>query len=397
VTFRLLPKPKFERSAPLDASGVSPSAGDSQLLTESTAGFTPRPTVPLGPRRLEFVDTARAVGLVLVVLGHAWPDDSTAVRLIYGFHMPLFFFLAGAVLKEEHIAATPREFALRQFRTLVVPYLFFAAVSVAFLLFRRASGLGGDSVSGVSPSDVLRIVATGSGREIRLLNSTLWFFTALLTVSCYYYGLRRMAGPRLLFFAALTAAWALLRFRSPVAAVLPWNLDVAIVCLPFYALGNLFVRDFAPRRIPHSIETLLAAVAFVSGLAFTLANTAKVDLRDRLTGVPELFLAASLLGVLGAAVLVRHVPRSALAERLAAAGIVIFPTHIFVLIVLLAIDRKLFGDEVFSSARMLRGALYAVVAIAVAIPIYRLLMKRIPVALGGRRRTPRSAPASAPT
>ena len=46
-------------------------------------------------KRIEWIDTAKGIGLICVILGHMRvPYLST---WIYTFHMPLFFFLSGAV------------------------------------------------------------------------------------------------------------------------------------------------------------------------------------------------------------------------------------------------------------------------------------------------------------
>lgn len=46
--------------------------------------------------RIDFVDTARGIAMLLVILGHCQLSaDCTIEKLIYSFHMPLFFFLSG--------------------------------------------------------------------------------------------------------------------------------------------------------------------------------------------------------------------------------------------------------------------------------------------------------------
>lgn len=67
-------------------------------------------TSPL--KRLDAIDSAKGIGILLVVFGHAWrgvrgsglvPDD-TLFRVVdfavYAFHMPLFFFLSGLLFLE---------------------------------------------------------------------------------------------------------------------------------------------------------------------------------------------------------------------------------------------------------------------------------------------------------
>jgi peptidoglycan/LPS O-acetylase OafA/YrhL len=70
--------------------------------------------------RLAWLDAAKGVGIILVVIGHAW--KSIDVRdPIYAFHMPLFFIAAGYVSRPAPI----REFAVRQWRALGIPYVAF--------------------------------------------------------------------------------------------------------------------------------------------------------------------------------------------------------------------------------------------------------------------------------
>lgn len=43
-------------------------------------------------KRLEYIDIARGIGIVLVVLGHCLSQLDGGLRtFIYSFHMPLFF------------------------------------------------------------------------------------------------------------------------------------------------------------------------------------------------------------------------------------------------------------------------------------------------------------------
>lgn len=54
--------------------------------------------------RIAEIDTARGFGLLLMVLGHILTLDSRVHSWIYSFHMPLFFFLSGLVLRPSAIA-----------------------------------------------------------------------------------------------------------------------------------------------------------------------------------------------------------------------------------------------------------------------------------------------------
>ena len=47
------------------------------------------------------VDIMRAVGIILVVLGHSEISNSFAIRFIYLFHLPLFFVLSGYLYNDK--------------------------------------------------------------------------------------------------------------------------------------------------------------------------------------------------------------------------------------------------------------------------------------------------------
>ncbi len=53
-------------------------------------------------KRAVFIDIAKAIAIILVVIGHYNPDSSPLwykelVKIIYTFHMPLFLFASGYI------------------------------------------------------------------------------------------------------------------------------------------------------------------------------------------------------------------------------------------------------------------------------------------------------------
>ena len=72
-------------------------------------------------KRLLWMDSAKALGIILVVLGHV-PSTFEYRWVIYLFHMPLFFVLSGYLFK----LATPREELVRSFKSLMVPYFIYS-------------------------------------------------------------------------------------------------------------------------------------------------------------------------------------------------------------------------------------------------------------------------------
>lgn len=84
-----------------------------------------------------WVDRARGIGMILVVLGHALADtmsggETSSISqvifdVIYSFHMPLFFFLSGfcGVKALEMIEGRQKiDYISSRFKRLMIPYLF---------------------------------------------------------------------------------------------------------------------------------------------------------------------------------------------------------------------------------------------------------------------------------
>lgn len=82
-----------------------------------------------GPmERIVFLDVAKAICIILVVVGHYIPDNAPGwyVALhdvIYTFHMPLFMFASGYVYIATRRGTDYGPFLLKKVRRLMVPYL----------------------------------------------------------------------------------------------------------------------------------------------------------------------------------------------------------------------------------------------------------------------------------
>lgn len=68
------------------------------------------------PERLDWVDVARGIGILAVVVGHIWTRGGVRDAL-YGFHMPLFFLLSGMLARPQPPGAFARRLISAQMRS----------------------------------------------------------------------------------------------------------------------------------------------------------------------------------------------------------------------------------------------------------------------------------------
>lgn len=110
-------------------------------------------------KRIIFIDIAKAICIVLVVIGHYVPDGSPSWYvalhdMIYTFHMPLFMFASGYVYIATRRDGPYGTFLLKKVRRLMVPYLTTSVVVITIKLLTQ----GGMSVDNpVTPFSYLKM------------------------------------------------------------------------------------------------------------------------------------------------------------------------------------------------------------------------------------------------
>lgn len=127
---------------------------------------------------------ARALGIILMVIGHVYAKDSVGVHFIYMFHMGLFFVLSGFFFKNITSVPMLRHFVWRKIRGLYFPYI---GYSIVFLFLHGTLTYINGGVK-YTASDyankLVRILLTFSGQEAILVG--FWFLKALFTASILY-------------------------------------------------------------------------------------------------------------------------------------------------------------------------------------------------------------------
>lgn len=106
--------------------------------------FNQSPVTCKKKKRIVFIDIAKAICIILVVIGHYVPDNSPAWYvalhdIIYTFHMPLFMFASGYVY-----IATKKDVAYgtvlwKKVRRLMIPYISTSFIVITIKLITQGS------------------------------------------------------------------------------------------------------------------------------------------------------------------------------------------------------------------------------------------------------------------
>lgn len=263
--------------------------------------------------RLNAVDIAKGIGILLVVIGHI-PPSEYAIRFIYDFHMPLFFFLSGLFLDEKKYDG--KRFVLSRITSLIIPLLSFCTFAVLLQFI---------------PSFDYRHPSLGIG------GAALWFLPVLFCSECLIYCIWR-----LFHGAALRVVSVLLCFVGAIiVSRLSFLLPSALHAVPFAAAmlaSGALLKDFVSSFLKNSKESfyLDLAIVFVGFITIALLAfyfTDYTNMYDGHIAFGVFGIATAFSGIVGVLVLSKLIEKSVSIINkafiyLGRNSLVIFGTHL---------------------------------------------------------------------
>ena len=179
--------------------------------------------------RIEIIDIAKAITIFLVIMGHSGSNLDTTMfrRVIYSFHMPLFFYLAGLSIKPRILKGMTEwiQFLRKNILALVFPYFIWGLIFGPF-----------------SFENILKLLY-GSWNAIASTGtlSSLWYlvclFVARIYVQLIFNLLEEKKNKEYLYLFCIVLMFVI-GFMIPFRENgYPWCFDVAFVASAFILLG----------------------------------------------------------------------------------------------------------------------------------------------------------------
>lgn len=89
-------------------------------------------------KRITYIDTAKGIGILLVIIGHHIMGADGLKVWINSFHMPLFFILSGIVSTKSLVSGSMKSFLKKHAISLLYPYITFSIVNLLwYILFNN--------------------------------------------------------------------------------------------------------------------------------------------------------------------------------------------------------------------------------------------------------------------
>ena len=330
--------------------------------------------------RVYWVDSLKAIGITFVVLGHTRGLSPWEVNYLYSFHMPLFFFISGLLLKRHALDRGLLPYVGKYARRLFSPYVFFGLLTyIAWVLvFRRRSA----EHMNVDPLTPLFGMLYGTS-DLLLFNGPLWFFPCLFLTALLFYLVTRAKDARVM--AALLAACGVAGFYSVRALPfrLPWNAELALTTVVFFGAGYLMRDTLFKLSRPKPSHAFAALSACLLCQALAVRYNGRVDLATVIFGNLFLLYLGAFSGIFFWVVVAMHAPYSRVATSVSVNTDVIFPLHTQVFSLMTAVGVIVFGlPRRFHDGSLPIAVFYTVVCMVTLTPLGGVIRRHIPWAVG---------------
>jgi fucose 4-O-acetylase-like acetyltransferase len=333
--------------------------------------------------RIHWIDTLRAIAIVLVVLGHTpgIQNYQQAIKYIYSFHIPLFFFISGMLFNPK---LTENKFLLlvrNQFWALMVPYFAWGLLTyLPWVIFSRKYG----SYPDLDPFKPLLGLVYGTGSGTWLIhNSALWFLPCLFSTRVLFcltlkYSGESMLPVTLVLFVTLGfVSAALMPFP------LPWGFDIALVAIGFFGLGFLLRGRLLAVNAPGAGYLLGFLVLCFAAHLISFSYNERVSMGWRNYGNPLLFVLAAFLGIAFWFAVAKNMRPSVFLSKLGEASILIFVLHTFVFNLITGIAVFILKmPPTFRYGSLLVATVYTFIAVLLLLPAVRVVRRFQPWIIG---------------
>lgn len=269
-------------------------------------------------KRLYYFDMAKGIGVFLVLLGHLQGDTFFSLApfvlpfctWIFSFHMPLFFIIAGMLIRyKDDCSKDMKLLVSRRFKGIMIPYLWFSLFYFLVVVFAFIKG----------------------SIKINTLLVQAWYVISM-------YGMNVLWFLPALFFGEILFLYIIKRFGGKVTAIIVTALTTIASTLNFL-LSKLSLETAVAERLSELATTILRpifACSFIAlgffiysffkehdkadfkelgiGILMTLANiflhkiNGGVDFRSLVMGNVLLYYVCALLGSVGLILICKNLP-----------------------------------------------------------------------------------------
>lgn len=192
--------------------------------------------------RFYFIDWCRVIGITLVVIGHSYTDPISH-KIIYLFHMPLFFIISGFLYRNKGLKGE----LIGSLYSLAIPYLIFNAIYMI------------PFTGGEFKTSYIFDILIGNQERLCGLMVPLWFLVSLFVIRAFCVLFDHIGWKHLLF--SLLASFIVFKFLGIRNGDMdPFQIKTSCFALPFFLIGSIAKLYLSRIRDLRKATTITVAI-----------------------------------------------------------------------------------------------------------------------------------------
>lgn len=277
--------------------------------------------------RIDYVDIMKAIGIILVVLGHINSANTTIKGFIYAFHMPLFFFAYGLTIKnkQEYNGIDFKKILNSRINGILIPYFIWAFI-----------------YSPLSIENIIKILY-GSYQTIGRAESltSLWFLTCMFVATILFelirwFSVKKQVSLKVTSVISVCICIILCIIIPNIKFGYPYEINVAICALLFILIGYLVKEFLDKKEIKIFVWIIVTIVAFAGIFLYsfnTITDSKYIMMAEAKYGNFLIFIISALSGcicTMGISIILSKILNQKIKNVLIYIGqntLVIFLTH----------------------------------------------------------------------
>lgn len=277
--------------------------------------------------RINWIDVARGIGIILVIQGHAL-SALVYRHFIYAFHMPLFFFISGLLFdyKKYSLSVTFK----KSVKGILVPYVGFALLSYFFWWIENAN------FQFEIPAFLNHLYGILYGNSSSLFfNIVLWFLPCLFITKMGFALLSNIIKKEKLIIVSLLAFSFLGYFAFVYLPdlALPFGIESALTAIVFFGGGSILKTNYL-KTIDFKINKNLLIVLGLSLAVLIISSQVnfdiygrQIDIRLNNLGNYFLFYIGAISGIIATGIVSILIKQNRLLQYIGKYSLILFALH----------------------------------------------------------------------
>ncbi|BCZ44058.1 O-acetyltransferase [Clostridium gelidum] len=284
-------------------------------------------------KRLNFLDIAKGISIMLVAFGHIVSNESNIIRIwLYSFHMPLFFIISGCLLNLTNNKRTLREFIMKKIPSLLLPYLSFAIINYFFLM---AVAWRGHYLTLQLAIDHVVYIFKLCGR------SAIWFLPCIFISEVSFKLINENISNFIIKISITTLIFIIPFFIKAQPDTLLLSLLRSCTAIGFITIGNYLFNIITKINL----SNLQLVFIFLVNIFLTYVNGA-VDLFELKFNNPVYYTINSIIGTLAIIFLSKKLNENKALEYYGKNSLIVMGTHIMLISVYNVTLAKIFNSYI---------------------------------------------------